>query len=344
MSNPPSNTTVNRIGRYDIVSELGRGGMGVVYRGEDKLIGRDVAIKTLTEATPELRQRFFIEARSGILSHPNIVTVYEVGEHEGNPFIAMEFVAGDSLEKILRSDKRLTLIEWYESILFKDLAARTYWEWSGDLFAYKPGAATFKAWRKRYLEVYRRAEGNPTLYDFLKGSSELQVNGRPVTRRQLLEPPTTGTSMSRFIASFGQSKQPVPAAPTGDVEKSETVRRFIQRNACELTVQILDLPGIGTNQGSESYLTMRKERLLRFDCGAGGNRVKGYQFLQVDVPAGRGAWVRTAALGWAQLSLPIDGFMPNMAENTFMNPAQSQFDHSALELGDYNGLHWGEFR
>ncbi len=85
--------------------------MGVVYRGEDRLIGREVAIKTLTEATPELRERFFIEARSGILSHPNIVTVYELGEHEGSPFIAMEFVGGESLEKLLRARRKLPLLE-----------------------------------------------------------------------------------------------------------------------------------------------------------------------------------------------------------------------------------------
>lgn len=85
--------------------------MGVVYRGEDRLIGRRVAIKTLTEVTPELRERFYIEARSGILSHQNIVTVYEVGEHEGNPFIAMEFIEGDSLEMVLRLRKRLPLLE-----------------------------------------------------------------------------------------------------------------------------------------------------------------------------------------------------------------------------------------
>jgi len=85
--------------------------MGVVYRGEDRLIGREVAIKTLTEITPELRDRFYVEARSGILNHPNIVTVYEFGDHEGMPYIAMEFVAGDSLEKILRSGRKLSLLE-----------------------------------------------------------------------------------------------------------------------------------------------------------------------------------------------------------------------------------------
>jgi serine/threonine protein kinase len=108
---PLGSPTITRIGRYDVVAELGRGGMGVVYRGEDRLIGREVAIKTLTEITPELRDRFYVEARSGILNHPNIVTVYEFGDHEGMPYIAMQFVAGDSLEKILRSGRKLTLLE-----------------------------------------------------------------------------------------------------------------------------------------------------------------------------------------------------------------------------------------
>ena len=69
------------------------------YRGEDPLIGREVGDQAATEVTPELRERFYLEARSAVLSHPNIVTVYELGEHEGSPFIAMEYIAGESLEK-----------------------------------------------------------------------------------------------------------------------------------------------------------------------------------------------------------------------------------------------------
>ena len=111
MASNPKSAPLSRIGRYDVICELGRGGMGVVYRAEDKLIGRDVAIKTLTEVTPELRERFYVEAKSGILSHPNIATVYELGEHEGIPFIAMEFLPGDSLDKILRKRGRLSVLE-----------------------------------------------------------------------------------------------------------------------------------------------------------------------------------------------------------------------------------------
>ena len=111
MTAEASSKPKEKIGRYRITGELGRGGMGIVYQGEDRLIGRRVAIKTLTEVTPELRERFYLEARSGILSHPNIVTVYELGEHEGSPFIAMEFIEGDSLEKLLRTQNRLSLLE-----------------------------------------------------------------------------------------------------------------------------------------------------------------------------------------------------------------------------------------
>ena len=89
-------TTTTHIGKYEILAELGRGGMGVVYRAEDKNIGREVAIKTLTGATPELRQRFLVEARAGVLNHQNIVTVYDFGEQDGNPYIVMEFLQGQS--------------------------------------------------------------------------------------------------------------------------------------------------------------------------------------------------------------------------------------------------------
>jgi serine/threonine protein kinase len=93
------------IGPYRVVGELGRGGMGVVYAAEDPQIGRKVAIKMIqfpADAAEQdlvaMRQLFLREARAaGTLSHPNIVTVYHVGEHEGQPFIAMEFMYLGSL-------------------------------------------------------------------------------------------------------------------------------------------------------------------------------------------------------------------------------------------------------
>jgi serine/threonine protein kinase len=95
------------LGRYKILGELGRGAMGAVYRALDPLIDRQVAIKTLLPNLPEelmaeVRQRFIREARSaGRLNHPNIVTIFDVGEHDGMAYIAMELLEGHSLQQIL---------------------------------------------------------------------------------------------------------------------------------------------------------------------------------------------------------------------------------------------------
>ena len=104
-----------KIGRYQIHEELGRGAMGVVVRAVDSVIGRTVAIKTIRldafsdpAEREKLKERLLREARSaGLLSHPNIVTVYDAGEELGVAFIAMEFVAGQTVEQALRERGRL---------------------------------------------------------------------------------------------------------------------------------------------------------------------------------------------------------------------------------------------
>jgi tRNA A-37 threonylcarbamoyl transferase component Bud32 len=105
-----------QIGRYRIIGELGRGAMGVVYRATDPSIGRSVAIKTIrirdfsdTQQQEKLRERLFREARSaGVLSHPHIVTIYDMDEDEGLAYIAMAFVNGPTLEKILSTEEPLS--------------------------------------------------------------------------------------------------------------------------------------------------------------------------------------------------------------------------------------------
>ncbi len=107
-------TVKKKIGKYEITGILGRGGMGVVYRAEDKRIGRQVAIKTLTEGfsgEPEMLERFYREAQAGILQHPNIVIVFDLGDEDGTPFIVMEFVNGEPLDKIISSGLQLPLID-----------------------------------------------------------------------------------------------------------------------------------------------------------------------------------------------------------------------------------------
>ncbi len=107
-------TLKQKIGKYEITGILGRGGMGVVYRAEDKRIGRKVAIKTLTEGfsgQPEMLERFYREAQAGILQHPNIVIVYDLGDEDGVPFIVMEFVEGEPLDKLINSGRQIHLID-----------------------------------------------------------------------------------------------------------------------------------------------------------------------------------------------------------------------------------------
>src|SRR5580658_513783 len=97
------------IGRYEIVAELGRGAMGSVFKANDPMVGRIVALKTIHAAAltgenaAEYRARFNREARaSGVLAHPGIVPVFDVGECEGAPFLVMEFVDGRTLADAMK--------------------------------------------------------------------------------------------------------------------------------------------------------------------------------------------------------------------------------------------------
>ena len=106
---------MDRIGRYRIVKEIGRGAMGIVYLATDPTIGRSVAIKTVrlreidnAQQREKLRERLFREARSaGVLSHPNIVTIYDMAEEDGVAYIAMEYVDGPTLDDLMSSGKAI---------------------------------------------------------------------------------------------------------------------------------------------------------------------------------------------------------------------------------------------
>lgn len=97
--------TLQQVGRYRIHERLGRGGMATVFKAHDPGIGRDVAIKFLHASLceePEYRARFLSEARAaGGLSHPNIVTVHDVGEIDGRPYMAMELLDGQTLSEVI---------------------------------------------------------------------------------------------------------------------------------------------------------------------------------------------------------------------------------------------------
>ena len=108
---------ISQLGRYEIVGELGQGAMGVVYKARDPLIDRVVAIKTINlslalDEKEEYEGRFYQEAKAaGRLSHPNIVTIYDVGKGDDIAYIAMEFLEGRELRDILNDGQRLSVDE-----------------------------------------------------------------------------------------------------------------------------------------------------------------------------------------------------------------------------------------
>src|SRR6476661_2430612 len=96
---------MTKLGKYEVIAELAAGSMGVLYRARDTILDREVALKTIAGAgglDPELKERFYREARaSARLHHPNVITVYELGEQDGLVFIALELLFGLDLRQFI---------------------------------------------------------------------------------------------------------------------------------------------------------------------------------------------------------------------------------------------------
>lgn len=104
---------LKQLGKYEVIEELGKGAMGIVYKAYDSLMARYVALKTMSytnAADPDFKKRFYKEAQApGRLRHDNIVIIYELGEDQGIPFIAMEFLEGSDLLHLMQSGYIFTL-------------------------------------------------------------------------------------------------------------------------------------------------------------------------------------------------------------------------------------------
>lgn len=118
---PPGSSRAqpSQIGKYQVLERVGQGAMGIVYKARDPMMRRLVGIKTISSdiaSDKDLHDRFYREAISaGTLSHKNIITIYELGEEGGHPFIAMEFLVGEDLKSKLDRSAKLTLeqrLQW----------------------------------------------------------------------------------------------------------------------------------------------------------------------------------------------------------------------------------------
>src|SRR5262244_2835425 len=102
-----------KIGKYQILERIGRGGMGMIFKAHDPMLDRPVALKVISsdiDVTDELRTRFYREAQAcARLSHPNIVTIYDLGEDAGRLYIVMEHLEGEDLRQVIGQRRELAL-------------------------------------------------------------------------------------------------------------------------------------------------------------------------------------------------------------------------------------------
>ena len=190
---------MKQIGRYRIVSELGRGAMGVVYRAHDPQIDREIALKTIrlaTHADPSeiegMRDRLIREAQSaGRLSHPGIVTIFDAGEQDGLAYVAMELVEGRSLADILaRPEPPDRKLEFLAKLLTQAGSALDYASANGVIHRdVKPANIMVSEQTVKLLDfgVARIASGQATRAGTVFGTpnymSPEQVQGRKVDGR-----------------------------------------------------------------------------------------------------------------------------------------------------------------
>jgi eukaryotic-like serine/threonine-protein kinase len=268
-----------KIGKYDIVDVIGRGGMGIVYKGRDPYLDRLVAIKMMTGSfsdNSDLSKRFFREAQStASLQHPNIVTVYELGDHEGNPYLAMEYLDGESLDSILSSSQQPTLIEKLDLTL-EVCRGLSYAHQRGVVHRdIKPG--NIMVTRDGGVKIVdfgiaHFGDNNVTRTGQIVGSisymSPEQVNGRPVDARTDIF--STGVVLFQLLTRYLPFEGDSPAATLLKIidEPAPSLRNFLTTYPPELDTIL------GRALAKDRNLRYSSADELALDLGQAQNQLK----------------------------------------------------------------------
>ena len=242
-----------QVGRYEIQGTLGRGGMGTVYVAHDPVLGRMVAIKLFPNDIdlPDASERFLREARSpAALSHPNIVAVYDFGDYESHPYIAMEYVQGETLAEIIRRRATVSLaakLRWIEELCDGIAYAHKFGVVHRDI---KPANLIIDTGGQLKILDFGiarliGAEAVAALVDTFRHMAPEQLQGRPVDHRsdlfsigvvfyELLSytPAFRGTTPSDLLRRIAV-EEPIPLTtlvPEIDDELPSIVERALRKN------------------------------------------------------------------------------------------------------------------
>ena len=249
-----------KIGKYRVTDRIGRGGMGMIFKAHDPILDRQVALKVISpevEVTDELRARFFREAQAcAKLNHPNIVTVFDMGEDEGRLFIVMELLEGDELRRLITQRTALSLEEKL-SVMLQVCSGLHYAHQKGivhrdikpgNIFLLKNGQAKILDFGIAHIAS---TEAGLTRTGLIMGTlryiSPEQVRGRADSRSDMFSigsvfyelltsrPPFLGEDPMQLLEQLRTEEPPSPSEidSTVPAELSAIVQRAMRKNPAD---------------------------------------------------------------------------------------------------------------
>jgi hypothetical protein len=248
-----------KIGKYEVIERIGRGGMGMIFKAHDPVLDRPVALKVISseiEVTDELRARFFREAQAcAKLSHPNIVTVYDMGEHDGRLFIVMELLEGEELRRLI-TDRRALPIEDKLSVMLQVCDGLHYAHRKGivhrdikpgNIFLLRNGQVKILDFGIAHIATSEGLTRTGLIMGTLRYISPEQVRGRSDHRSDIFSigavfyefltfrPPFTGEDPMHLLEQLRTEEPPVLTEldPTIPPELAAIVQRAMRKDPAE---------------------------------------------------------------------------------------------------------------